>query len=241
MIRILRFVIVVLLCSCCDSNPETPVLTISDYFPLQKGRYFLFDVDDTQIAFNVETRSLYEMKIVVNDSMQNETGGYTYVLNRYKRLNANSSWTPLATWSVRQNADELVIKEGNTSYVALASPLFETKQWNGNEYNNLGGNETCSENSVFSKCDLYSISEIDGSLAIGNTPFENVLIVVEQDEPDFITIYDVRKVSYAKSVGIISVEKEVLEYCTDPRTCGGTRFVNKGFRYKQTLKEHGKE
>jgi hypothetical protein len=240
MIRILQF-LVVLMCFCCDSNPEMPVRAIADYFPLQKGLYFLYDVEDTQISFNVETRFVYEMKIRVSDSVKNEDGGYTYVLSRYKRLNATSPWTPLDTWSARRRTDELVIKEGNTSYVALSSPLFETKQWNGNALNNLGGDETCSDNGNYYECDLYSISKLDEPMSIGNKEFENVLTVIEQDEPDFITIYDVRKASYAKSVGLISVEKEVLEYCTDPRTCGGTRFVNKGYRYKQTLKENGKE
>jgi hypothetical protein len=228
MSRIFRFVIVAAILFSCEGNEERPGISMEDFFPLKKGLYFLYDVDETQISLNVETHSVYQMKVAVSDSFKNEVGGYTYVVSRFKRTNATSPWTPLETWSAHQSNEMLVIKEGNTSYVALASPLFVNEQWNGNALNDMDS-------------DVYKLESVDGNFSLGDKSLENILTVVENDDPDLLIKYDVRKVKYAKTVGIVYVEKEVLQYCTESISCYGTRFVNNGLKYKQTLKEYGKE
>jgi hypothetical protein len=228
MSRVFRFVIVVAILFSCEGNEERPSLLIEDFYPLSKGFYLLYDVHETQISQNVETHLAYEMKMTVSDSFKNEADGYSYVVSRFKRVDSTSPWTPLETWSANRTNEMLVIKEGNTSYVALTSPLFVNEEWNGNALNNLGS-------------DGYKLESVESNFSSGDQSFENILTVIENDDPDLLVKYDVRKVKYAKGVGVVYVEKEVLQYCTEYISCYGTRFVNKGLRYKQTLKEYGKE
>jgi hypothetical protein len=239
MIRIFKFISVAIIIFACDGNPEMPSVVVADFFPLQKGLYFIYDVDETQISLNVESHSIYELKMSVTDSFKHEVGGYTYVVSRFKRLSTSLAWAPLQTWTARQDGDKLVVTEGNTSFVSLAAPLFRNSEWNGNALNTLGGEESCGQDYV--ACDVYKLENLNEQISIGDQSFENVLTVVENDEPNLLVTYDVRKTKYGRDIGLIYTEKEILNYCTVPISCYGTRFVNSGYRYKQTLKEYGKE
>jgi len=238
--RLLEYLMVLILFSCSES-PEIVIQDpFSGYFPLQTGLFQLYDVEEIQIQQNVQTRSVYQLKTVAIDSFKNDEGGYTYIINRYKRMDATQPWTALDTWSARTTNRKVIVNEGNTPIVRLILPLSNGQKWNGNELNTLGGDDMCGPGGDFS-CDQFEISAIGEVFAIGNLSFENTLTVIEENDPDLLVKNDVRKKVYSSGGGLVYMESTQLNYCTTPPSCYGTQFVNTGTIYKETLRESGIE
>jgi hypothetical protein len=238
--RLAKLIVLAVLFSCGkdpDLNKSDP---FSNYFPLRVGAFQIYDVEDIQIQQNIQTRSAYELKSVAVDSFRNQENGYTYVINRYKRLDDKQPWAALDTWSIRLNDREIIVSEGNIPFVRLILPIVNRQKWNGNELNTLGGEDKCGTGDAFS-CDQFEMDAIGQVFKIGNSSFENTLTVVEHNDPDLLVKNDVRKKVYSSAVGLVYMEKIMLNYCTTPPSCYGKQFVNTGTIYKQILKQHGLE
>lgn len=221
----------------CQPSPETEDHSTS-YFPLKVGAYFIYDVDETQynqITGNVQ--SLYELKVTISDSVLNQEGGYTYILNRQKRTASGLPWENLTTWTARINARQGIVVEDNATFVKLVFPLGNGVEWNGNSFNMVGGDQTCGDDNA--PCDTYLIQDYDMPFAPGESvSFEHTVTVNQNDNPDLIVKQDVRKEVYAINVGLIYKESTVLNYCTQPN-CLGKQIVETGVQYKQVIKEYG--
>ena len=222
----------------CTSKELVPVSVVSDYFPMKKGAYKIYRVDSVVVNQNREVKYTYDLKTEVTDSFPGSNGGFTYLIQRSKRITSSSPWTALESWSARVNAFQAVVNEGNISFVKMEGPLGNGKTWNGNAFNILGGNEKCLDGNAYT-CDNYTI----GSFAkpyetISGKNFENTLSVIQNDNQDLIVSLDKRSEIYAKKTGLIYREIIKLNYCTDPN-CLGTQFVQTGLKYKQTIGDYG--
>jgi len=219
-------------CERYDELALTPVGT--PYFPLITGAVFVYDVDSVAIRQNVETLYRYQLQIVVTDSFRNESGSYNYILQRSIRPSAASAWRPADTWQVRSDANQVVVQEGNIAFVRLALPVEVNKSWNGNAFNTLGGIEDCGDRQNFT-CDIYTIVSENTELVLtsGET-INRVTEVVENNDPDVITITDIRRSWYAVNLGLVKRDITYLEFCTSS-ACLGRRFVENGLRYTMEL------
>src|SRR5690606_35612131 len=103
--------------------------------PLKKGLYHIYQVDEIKYTLGEAETLAYELKTVVADSFLNNQGNYTYVIHRFKKIDGQSSWQSLDTWSVRKSDKEVVVNEGNIPILALKLPLKTGNQWDGNLYN----------------------------------------------------------------------------------------------------------
>lgn len=231
-----RISLVALVVMACSSKDPIPVPVAADYFPLKSGAYFVYEVDSTVINDNVDTTYSYQVRIDVADSFPNLGGGYTYPLHRTWRATSADSWKAMPVWSARATPNEVIVNQGNISYVKLAGPVVNGKEWDGNSLNTLGGVEKCA-NGTFT-CDLYQMQDVGASYSVGTVSYPNSLVVVENDNKDLIVNQDTRSEIYAKGIGLLERNSVYLEYCTDP-DCIGTQFVNKGLTYKQMIVEYG--
>lgn len=239
--RIGVFVFVVLLSLLsCETSPEMVIDDGLDYFPLRVGAYQIYNVDETQISQSIEQKFSYELKHMIVDSSVNLEGGYSYIIQRQKRDNPTLAWTSLDAWTSRVADRQAIVKEGNTSYVIITFPTMNGLEWNGNSFNTLGGDQSCGENKDL-LCDVYKLESVGKEFTpVDGMTFAATLTVVQNENTDLIVKQDVRKEVYAKGVGLIYKESVVLEYCTTSN-CLGNQKVNKGVRYKQTIKEYGSE
>ena len=227
------------LASCKTSQDPLPDIGL-DYFPLQVGSYIVYSVDETQINQSSELKSVYELKLLVSDSLINQEGGYTYLVSRQKRNGAALPWIKLDTWTARIANRQGIIGEGNTSFVKLTFPTVNGSEWDGNTFNTLGGEQTCGNNQD-RPCDIYRLENMGMEFTTASgMMFDETLTVVQNENTDLIVLQDVRKEIYAKHVGLIYKESIVLEYCTSA-SCLGQQKVTKGVRFKQVIKEYGVE
>lgn len=238
--RLVGVLLLLITISCGEQEEAIATDAFSGYFLLKVGSYSIYDVDEIQYQQNVQTHSVYELKTIVVDSFINEEDGYTYTINRFKRMDSTKPWSFLATWSARVSGRQLIVGEGNISYVRITLPLVKGQKWNGNELNSTGGPDRCGTGTTYS-CDTYEITSLKEAFSAAATTYEDALTVTEHNDPDLLVKNDVRKQVYAAGVGLVYVSKTVLNYCTTPPACYGTQYVDTGYKYTQTLKQSGVE
>lgn len=224
----------------CGSDPEKQIPE-AQYFPLRVGDYRVYHVTETQItAYNIETDFEYDIRTVVVDSFVNVSGTYTYIIHRFKRESATDAWESLDAWTARADQREVVVTEGSTSFVRLTFPMKNGRHWNGNAYNDLESSEFC-EGDSFISCDLYQLENVSAPFTTtGELFFENTIGVIQNNSPDLITKYDIRKEIYARDVGLIYKHSTVLNYCTIGN-CLGQQLVEAGLIFVQELTDYGHE
>jgi hypothetical protein len=233
----MRYAIMILFAFGCSTNEPIAVPRVSDYFPLRSGAFQIYHVDSVVVKENVETAYNYELKTEVTDSFSNAAGGYTYVIQRFKRISSSSPWTALGSWSARADAFQAVTNEGNISYVKIASPLGNGKAWDGNALNVMGGTEKCLDHDSHT-CDIYAIESFGKPVSLAAGTFDNTLTIVQNDNNDVIVSQDKRSEVYALNTGLVYREVNFLEYCTNAQ-CVGAQFVTAGLKYKQTISDYG--
>lgn len=226
----LLFVAAAALFQCCDEDEKDEADKPADqeYMPLVVGFYQRYDVTETRYVNGPEGEvTQYELKTEIVDSLPGLNGVYTYVIHRQVRANADQPWENLDTWSASFSNKEAVVKEGNTAFVKLTSPLAEELFWNGNLYNMLS-----EEN--------YTVSGIGKPMVVGDTEFTDVVEITHSNETDDIVGNDVRKEVYARGTGLVKRTEEVIVYCSQP-ACIGKKIIESGRIVEQVLLEHGKK
>jgi hypothetical protein len=233
--RFCGLVCMILLAGCSSHDPEL-ISVVPDYFPLKTGSWFIYTVDSVVTNQNIAATYSYELRVQAIDSFKTDEGDYTWILQRSKRSDAASPWASMPTWSARLSNNQLIISEGNISYVAMESPLLNGTSWDGNGFNTLGGGERC-PGTVISNCDLYTISDTGKPYELPDMTITNSVTVVESDDPDSIVGPDLRSRVYGKGVGLLYREFIQASYCTFG--CSASQFITQGVSYRQTLKDYG--
>jgi hypothetical protein len=224
----------------CETSPEIAPNSGLDYFPLRVGDYQIYSIEEIRIQNSIEQTVKFELKHKLIDSAINLEGGYSYTIQRQTRSNSSLPWQLIDLWTTHLSGRQAIVKEGNVSYVKLTFPAIDGLEWNGNSYNTLGGEQSCGENKE-QACDVYKLSSFGKEFALPNgLAFAETLTVIQNENVDLIVKQDVRKEVYAKNIGLIHKESVILEYCTSS-ICLGEQKVDKGLRYKQTIKEYGSE
>ncbi len=235
--RLKRLAWVLWLAAGCQSREVTPKVTGTEYFPLQVGTFWLYDVVETTITqLGGQTNSIYELKIEVTDSITTVIPT-SYILQQYKRADASQPWQAAATWSARKDQFSAIIQEGNIPYIKLSFPLSEQKSWNANALNNLGGNDVCLDGTTH--CDNYLSENLMKRFEGNGFSYDDSVTILENNDDDPIVMKDVRKAVYARSVGLIYREHTILSYCTQG-ACAGQKIVENGFIFKQSIKSYGR-
>lgn len=238
--KYLLFLVLTMLVWACSEDDDLISKKDIDYFPVQVGAYFIYDIQETRYTpIDGKVDFLYQSKILVTDSFANNAGGTTYVLQRATKVEGESQFKYLDTWSVRREPSQVVVSEGNISFVRLAFPLSKGRQWNGNALNTLGGEENCGDDSTFS-CDIYEIGDIGFQFDFHGEVLNETIEVIQNNNIDLIVKQDVRKEIYVRNIGLVYKESTILEYCT-VGSCIGQQQIEKGHVLKQTLVSYGKE
>lgn len=236
---LLIFVLGMLVGACSDST-EFIAKSDSEYFPVQVGSYFVYDVEETKYTSeDGQEDFLYQAKVAVVDSFQNSTGGTTYVMHYSIKNEDDGDFEYQDTWSARIESSQVVVSEGNISYIKLAFPLASGRQWNGNALNTLGGEESCGDDTTFS-CDIYEIGNTGFQFSYNDEIWDETIEVIQNNNTDLIVKQDVRKEIYVRNIGLVYKESTILEYCT-VGSCIGQQQIEKGSVLKQTLISYGKE
>lgn len=221
------FLVFLTLLAGCEAEHGLATNTGAAYFPLQTGVFQVYAVHEIIYSASEPPReSNYELMAEVTDSFPSPNG-LTYVIHRSSREDETDPWRAQDTWSVRKDDREIIVSEGNTSYVKMKFPPYENNVWDGNIFNPLGRDD-------------YKWKEIAKPAAFNGMTFGKTLTVEQEDNKDPIVFRDERKEVYAMGVGLVYKEVIQLNYCTAD-ACLGQQKIDHGQEITMVIREYGKK
>lgn len=213
-------------CGGDDVSPNPDRVGYS-FFPLEVGRYQIYNVEERLFVFQNFSIDSFQMRLEVVDSFRNQSGEFTYVLHQFMRPGPDDEWTFVQTNSARRTATQAIFVEGNRPELKLSFPIEAGRTWDGNALH-------------VSDPDEYQMDSLFSTYItnIGDT-VDQTLTVIQEDNQDFIVNQVTRHEIYGLNIGLVYSEQVDLEYCGDP-DCIGQQIVENGRIFKQTLVEYGK-
>ncbi|MDN5210644.1 hypothetical protein QQ020_01255 [Fulvivirgaceae bacterium BMA12] len=218
---------IIILFSSCDTDtlePNSSRLGF-DFFPLEKGLFRTYDVEDIQYSVLSIDTLRYQLREQVVDSFLNQEDDYTYIIHRFSRVNENQSWGLDSVWTARQTPRQAISTENNVSFIKLIFPVNENAAWDGNALNVNQGDEYVIQDLFNPK--TYKEKEV------------RTVTVLQEDEEDLL-IKDERKEIFAEHIGLAEKTFIKLEFCDDS-DCFGQKVIERGRALRLVLIDYGKE
>ena len=215
------------LLSGCQSLTE-PTASDYDYFPLETGRYCIYEVQEWQYALNASPiERNYQLKEVIGPAYTNVTGQPAYRLLRYRRTSEPQPWQPDSVWSARLVNNEAIRTENGQDFVKLLFPLHDQLTWNGNRHN--AADET-----------NYEVRNNEQPYRVLDKLFDKTVTIMAQDDSTLVSQYKQVDV-YARQVGLIYKQKIQVQFCTSTPACIGQHQIEYGIQQVYRIKTYGKE
>lgn len=199
----------------------------TDYFPIEKGLYWDYEVDLTTYNLLDSMPSHFFLRETVTDTFTDLSGGISFRLERLTRHSEDFEWELDSVWTARVSPSQAVRIENNIPFIKLTFPLAEGKQWNGNALNNRGE-------------ESYKVEGLGLNLQVGDTTYEGTLGVVQREILDTLVFRDIRKEYYARGIGLVKKEFIQLNYCSTEE-CFGQQQIDSGRKLYMELVAYGKD
>lgn len=223
------FLLVMLLCVGSCQPVSEPVPPGYEYFPLETGRYVIYNVTENQysLAATKPVQRAYQLKEVVGAAYTDVAGRQAYPLLRYRRSGERQPWQSDSIWSARLIGNEAIRTENGLDFIKLRFPVGDRLRWNGNRYNTLGE-------------DAYETRNSGQPYGVLDKEFSETVTVVAQQDSTLLS-QDKRIDVYARQVGLIYKERVQLQYCASTPACIGTYQIDYGIRQIYRIHSFGRE
>jgi hypothetical protein len=228
----LLLVVFSLVFSSCKTEKDTYTFDYQyDYAPIDSGHYVIYDVDSISYAYidpvPIRDSARYQLKEEIGAVYYDNLNEVNLELNLYKRKDANSPWVFDRKWTVKRTTTNFQKREVDLQFVKLVFPPQLGKEWNGNIY--------IDNNPDFLDWN-YHYTSVNEPFSINGLSFDSTLTVSEVNDTLNLVERKIRKEIYAKGVGMIYQEWEIL----DKQNILGnwqTGDLN-GFRIRMRIAEH---
>ena len=236
-----------LLLSSCDKQTLDNFQTepVSNYYPMQVGKYFIYRVDSTVFTNFGRTEEIrkYQIKHTVDAQITDNLGRLSYRILRASRNETGTSpWLSSGSYIVTPLASSIEVVEENLRYIKLVQPLRDKFKWKGNKYiptNPYGNMFNFSNDDNMDVWD-YVYDGFQASTVINGKTFSNVFTVEHVNESINVPISSptsyaalTRSVEkFSKNIGLVYREYTLWEYQPNP---GGPSPYKIGFGLKMWL------
>ena len=213
-------VISVLILSACSKKTEDfKTAAISDYFPLQTGKFITYSLDSTVVYLNFGASKAvisYQVKYVVDSLITDNLGRPAYRIFRYIRKTPADSWQADNTFMAVPTTNGMELIENNFRYIKMKLPISEGYSWKGNSFI-----DTYSLNSMVKYLDNwdYTYDSLNFPAKIGALTIDSTLKVAQRDEvigdptnPNSYSEINYGEEKYAKGIGLVYRRFLHLEY-----------------------------
>lgn len=193
----------------CKKETETfKDIPLTDYYPLQIGKYIIYQLDST-VFTNFETRKeihSYQVKDLVTDTITDNENRPGFQIRRMIRDSAGlTDWKDLAVFMATPLDHSIEYVEDNLRYIKLKSPVRENFNWQGNRYIDATG-----ALDYLSTWD-YTYAEVGHPFLLGSRQIENTVKILQSDEtmgdpelyPNNIASKNYSIEVYGKDIGLI--------------------------------------
>ncbi|QEC66953.1 hypothetical protein FRZ67_06440 [Panacibacter ginsenosidivorans] len=231
-----------LLLSCAKQTETVNLPALSDYYPLQTGKVFIYKLDSLLIPISggseLEVKS-YHARDSIADTIRDNIGRLSYRVYRSITDTLESQpWKTIGSYYITPEDNTVeVMDENNLRFIKLKEPLRNDYNWQGNSYI-----DTRSASSSYQFMDgwnyIYQNAAMPYTVLMGELP--NTITVLQEDETsppgDFDpNSYQQRNYSievYAYGIGL--VYKEFLHW-TWQTTPPPAKFDNDSYGIRLNL------
>jgi len=125
--------------SCSDRQTETYDSGAADqyaYFPLQIGKYIVYQVDSVVYDFAAGGGTLRDssstfVQELVSDTLRDPTGQLQYLIERSERKSPNDPWQLRHIGAAMRNSSQAIRTENNLRFLKLIFPMDRRSEWDG--------------------------------------------------------------------------------------------------------------
>lgn len=228
--------------SCSKTTEEFQSEPLSDYIPLEVGKYITYRVDSLVFTNLGRTEEIhkYQMKHVVDAQINDNLGRPAYRIITYiSDSTGTQPWTPNGTYFITPLSDQVEVIENNLRSIKLHLPIKANFNWKGNKYYPDDPYDAlCALNSFdgsLSETDYFYDGDRQDTEVINGQTYNNVYTVQQDDESNnypntdpgifALRAYGIEK--YAKGIGLVYREQILWEY--QPNTGGSGGGYKCGF------------
>jgi hypothetical protein len=246
---------ILLLFSCTKETEQFQSEPLSDYTPLQAGKYITYRLDSTiftNFGVGIAVHSFQE-KHVVDAPIMDALGRPSYRILRFTRDTAGTEpWEPAGSYFITPTTNTVEVIENNLRFVKLVSPITQDNTWKGNRYLPTDPYEDvfASWNNDDDMADWdYTYSSLNGSLTLKGQAYNNVLTVDGVNDvfnadaatssvvnPAVIAFVNYMQDKYAKGLGLIYQQMIMWEY--QPPNAVVPVGVKVGFGVTRSMIDH---
>jgi hypothetical protein len=219
--KVLFYLITVsLFLNACSKSTETlNTPPISDYFPLQVGKYVTYSLDSTVVYQNFgQTLNVhsYQVKLAIDAQTTDNLGRPAYRITRYIRTSAANPWIPDNTFVAVPSDFTMELIINNYRFLKMKEPIRDGYSWKGHTYI-----DTRSLNSDVKYMDDwdFTYSNINEAIQLNGTTIDSTVTVAERDEiignpsnPASYSEINFAEEKYAKGIGLVYRKFLHLEY-----------------------------
>lgn len=239
----LMLLIVFAAASCKKSSQDFITPPISDYAPLEIGKYISYHLDSlVYVDFGTATQiHSYEVKYEVSDTLRDNLNRLAYRITRYIRNNSGEEWAPENTFMAIDYGTGYEFVENNLRFIKLRQPIRDDYSWKGNSFI-----DTYSTDSPVRYMDDwdYIYEDVGMPLQINSFSLTNTITINQRDEiignPDDPNSYAERNLSiekYAKGIGMVYRQFVHTEY-QPPVTGSPGHFVDGSYGLTMEMIDH---
>lgn len=232
----------------CSEKEDFNTDLISDYMPLQPGKYITYRLDSLVfVNFEREVEiHRYQVKHVVDAEITDNEGRPSYRIFRYLRDSLGTGeWSFEGSYFITPLEDQIEVIEDNLRFVKLHMPMREGYTWKGNKFlptNPYSSLYDFSNDDDIRNWDYYYDFYESAFSYMGNN-YSDVWTVEQEDDYFNVPITDptnyafkTRSVDkYAKGIGPVYREYELWEY--QPNLSGPSPYYS-GFGIRMWMIEH---
>lgn len=228
--------LLVFMFSCEEKTAEPDTIFATDYYPLEVGKYLIFEIDSVIFNSTIANDSgHWQIKEEIVDTFYDAQQTLNYRIERSKRKDDSSVWQLEYTWSAKNNNGTIEKTENNLTFIKLPSTLSLNKSWDGTAYlsdlSEIPVERTC-DNLSFLEDWNYICTEISNNSAL----YEQT-ISITQSGADNLIEKDYAIETYAKGIGLI--EKHFYHYYSQNlENIDWELKVSCGYKYSMILIAH---
>ncbi|MDH3651675.1 MAG: hypothetical protein OEQ53_18470 [Saprospiraceae bacterium] len=189
------------------------------YFPLEVGKFRVYEVDSLQFDIGVndlptvDSARFYVREEVV-EILQAQTGEEVYRIERYRADDLDEPWKIMDVTTESLTTNQAHRTENNLRFINLVFPIEEGVVWDGNQF--IPDDIVvfvAGESVEMFKNWRYEILSEGLSESIGQHTFESVATVQQANDENEIE-FRFSQEKYAENVGLVYRERWILDsYC----------------------------
>lgn len=208
----------------CSRETETIAIDSGrEYFPLQVGRAWEYEVDSIIFSTAGTDSSRTLQRDLITNSFTDAAGDTIFRVERYERLSPAEDWQIRKVLSLSANNRQAVRTEDNLRFIKLIFPVREGATWNGNLHidQNLRIIVAGEVLDVF-KDWKYKIITKGQPYFNGIQAFDDAVTTSHADSENLIEYRYVQE-AYARNVGLVFQAQQILD--TQCQRCCNANFA----------------